>query len=166
MCSTEAERQLIPAPSVSPQNLLERAIEEREEDDPAVINYWRAKTRDILPSISLICLHLASQALAFDTGGARLLSLADFNKPDRKIVKSLMGRVVTVTHRKVVDYFVNSDNWPDKQKSLITPPEWKKHGALRYCRVAVFTNGIFKLGATGLALRLTDQMGLEVVPAN
>jgi len=162
----KAERQLIPAPSVSAQYLLERAIEEREEDDPTVINYWRAKTRDILPSISLICLYRVKQGLAFDADGEVLLSGDEFKKPTRHTIKKLMGRVVTVTHPRVVDFFTVLADMSPKLRQLIKPDAWRKQGALRYCYVAVFTNGMFKLGATGLALKLTDQMGLEVVPAN
>jgi hypothetical protein len=161
----QAERQLIPMPSVSAEQLLNFNFQEREEDDPTVMGYWRAKTRDILPSVSLICLHITAQGLAFDAKGTRLLDLDDFKKPDRKIVKSLMGRVVNVTHPRVVDFFTDLANLPPALQQL-KPESWKKHGTLRYTRVAVFTNGLFKLQGTDIALKLTDSLGLEVVPAS
>jgi CRISPR-associated endonuclease/helicase Cas3 len=160
----QAEQQLIPSPFVSVERIFNFAIEEREEDDPTVVKYWRARTRDILPSVSLICLHYTAQGLSIDPEERQLLSLGEFKEPDRTAIRALMGRVVTVTHPRVVDYFLDVSKWPAKQEDYIAPPAWKKRGLLRYCRVAVFKNSTYKLGSTNVELRLTESLGLEIVP--
>lgn len=164
----KAGKQLIPPPSYSVKELLTFDLEEREEDNLTVNNYWRAQTRDILPSVSLICLHRVENGLAFDAKGEFLLRKEAFQKPDKTTVKALMGRVITVTNPLVVDFFTDLPGIGPELQKLIKPTAWEKHGSLRSCRVAIFRNSIFKFVSQNkeYVLKLTEQLGLEVEPVN
>jgi len=141
-----AEARMVREPSYG--RLLWETSMDLEEDDPAVHQAFRALTRDTPPSVSLVCLHQTSRGLATAREGDDPLTIAS---PDKQTVTKLLGCTVNVQNAAVVDHFLGQES------------SWGRIPALRYHRLAVFRNGFCCLEGRGITLRLSQELGLEII---
>jgi len=134
----KARKNLIPSPD--DEDVLSAGNLQLDEDNPELHDTWRAMTRLVRPSVTLVCLHRLADGFALDRGGERLISLEEH--PDRELTAELAHRTVTVSTYPVFKHFIEKD----------PPPGWHKHPLLRYYRAAVFTGGRIDLGTYWLTL--------------
>jgi CRISPR-associated endonuclease/helicase Cas3 len=165
----EAARQLMPKPDVPTEQLLNFSGDMRSDtEDPNAAKYWRVRTRDIQPSVSLVCLFWRNSELFYDAGCKEPAGkVLEDKKPDKQTIKRLMQRVISVTNPTVIDFFADPDDSTPNMKLLkdkyVMPVAWRKNGSLRHLRVAVFINDVCKMPGKNAVLRLS-KLGLEVLP--
>ncbi len=148
----EAKKRLIAGPE--DEELLSDRNEGLEEDDARVNEALRALTRLAEPGITLICLHETAQGVALEPDGYGA-PIDVRQRPNLKGVKELLRRAVSVQRRDVVDFFV---------KHVKTSAAWRESAAVRYAYPVVFDhNGEAHLDGAGFTLRLTRELGLEVL---
>jgi CRISPR-associated endonuclease/helicase Cas3 len=167
----EAARQILPKPNVPTEQLLNFSGDMRSDtDDPTTAKYWRAKTRDIQPSVSLVCLFMRNNQLFYDADCKEPVgNILKDKKLEKQTIKRLMTRVISVTNPIVVDFFADPNASIKDEKirkaytPYIMPPAWRTNGALRHLRVAVFINDVCKMPGKKAFLKLS-KLGLEVLP--
>ncbi len=145
----KADTRLIPKPHRD--DLLERCRADLVEDDPKIHETFQAFTRDIRPSISLVCLHETSGgAIVLDPNDSS--SVVNLNeKPNGKQTKALVKNAVSVNRYDVVRYFGQQ----------ATPRGWREHALLKeYCAV-IFKADVYEAG--DFSLRLSWELGLEII---
>jgi CRISPR-associated endonuclease/helicase Cas3 len=133
------------------ESLLFHTNAQLEEDDPETHSRLRAQTRDIDPGVSLICLHRHGDGLAVSPEGEGASIDLD-QEPDPQLTQILLQHGLTVQSWPVVQHFLQAE----------VPPGWRRHGALRYYRVAVFVDGVCRLPGAPFALSLSRELGLAV----
>lgn len=120
------------------------------EDDQTVAQDTQAMTRYMIqPSVQLVCFHLRDgQTVLVDED----TPLDIHAVPDAEQIIHCIKSMVSVSKREVVKYY------------LAQPKNaaWKKISALRFAHAVVFVNGTAAL-ADGVTLKLTQELGLEVV---
>jgi CRISPR-associated endonuclease/helicase Cas3 len=146
----EARKRLVPLPG--DQGLLASANADLEEDAPDVHIAFQALTRLAEPSVSLVCLHAVAGGMNTEPDGSGQAVRLD-EKPDVELTGHLARHTVSVSHRGVFDYFMG-------QKP---PSGWSEHPLLRDHRVAKFANGVYPLPGTKYTLRLSRELGLEIL---
>ncbi len=148
----EAKKRMIAKPD--DEGLVGGRNEGLEEDDARVNQAFRALTRLSDPSISLICLHETSKGVTLEPDGTG--KPLDLNKqPDFSQISLLLRHAVSVQRQDIVDYFVNN---------IKIPAAWRQLAALRDQYPVVFdANGEYHPEGTGFRLRLTRELGLEVL---
>ena len=145
----QAGRRLIPEPDY--RRLLSASEVWLEEDKPELHRALQALTRLIPPGVSLVCLHQTAKGLSpRPDGNGPLVDLTESPSPD--LTKELSRYTITVTHRSVVDYFLDQP----------VPTGWREHPLLHNHRVAIFTDGVCILTGTPYLLRLSRELGLEI----
>lgn len=151
LASLEAKKQLIE--TVSYSELLWEINHSLEEDDPAVHHIFQAKTRDIAPTIALVCLHETSLGWQWDKEDANTVYNMKV-EPSPEQVKELLGCIVTVQHWVLVNYFVEQE----------VPASWRKNGFLRYARPLILQNGSFTFSHNSqrFTLTLSRELGLQL----
>ena len=146
----EARKRLVPPPT--DHGLLASLNADLEEDAPEVNAAFQALTRLGDPSISLVCLHAVGDGLNTEPDGTGAIVKLD-EKPDAELAGHLARHTVSLTHRKIFDYYLSQD----------PPPGWRDHSLLRDHRVAIFTEGLCPLPGTPYTLRLSRELGLEIL---
>lgn len=141
---------LVSQPSDS--DLLKEAIVGLEEDDPGVHQAFQARTRDIDPGVALICLHRNDDRVTLDP--AKDSPAVDLGRaPDAGTVRELLRRTINVHDRRVVFRLLDE----------ALPTAWAETSALRHHRLALFVNGECALPGANFRLRLSRELGLEIV---
>jgi CRISPR-associated endonuclease/helicase Cas3 len=153
--TSKAKRPLIKPPQDF--RLLTQTILGLEEDNPAVHETFQAKTRDIAPSITLICLFQresevylspAEDALPFDYQAPLT--------PDR--ARDLWQNSITVQNWTLIHHFS-----PQEDEDTV-PRSWRKHPVLRYTRPVIFVDGVyfFTHNEKSYQLHLSQTLGLQL----
>ncbi len=147
----EASKRLVATPDH--EDLLWLRNEMLEEDDPEVHASLKAMTRLMRPTIGLVCLHgkVDADVVALDAGGLVDVNLTQ--EPSMELTKGLALRVVTVSHPAVLRHFLSQD----------VPRGWRDHSLLYTHRKAIFTDGVCEMPGTKYQLRLSQELGLEIV---
>ena len=146
----EARKRLVPSPK--DEGLLTSLNADLEEDAPGVHAALQALTRLGDPSVSLVCLHAVAGGLNTEPDGSGHAVALD-DKPDACLTGHLARHTVSVSHRGVFGYFMAQE----------PPPGWLEHPLLRDHRVVQFTEGLCPLPGTKYALRLSRELGLEIL---
>ena len=145
----KAYTRLIPKPYRD--DLLERCRADLVEDDPKIHETFQAFTRDVRPSISLVCLHEVSWgSIALDSNVPSSAVNLD-QKPNGEQTKALVKNSVSVNRFDVVRYF--------GQQSV--PQGWREHALLKEYRAVVFKSNVYQ--ADDFSLQLSHELGLEII---
>jgi CRISPR-associated endonuclease/helicase Cas3 len=144
----KARQQLVRSPTS--EALLESRQQTLEEDDSQIHTTMRAFTRDIPPSVSLICLHQLPEGIFLepDVASKKINIDQALSYPE---AKDLAQRTLTVTRWGIVNYMSAKDD------------QWKEAALLRNHKLIVFQNSEYSLQEIGLTLRLTREYGLEII---
>ncbi len=145
----QADLKHIPLPGAS--RLLDGKNVGLDEDDPTLHEAFQAATRLIEPTVQVICLHRVGAGVALEPDGSLPVDLARRAEPHR-----LLRYVVSIRHRGVFQQLVEGQEYA-------LPKAWADEPALRYHRVAVFTDGLCRIAGTRFVLRLTREFGLEIL---
>lgn len=146
----EARKRLIPPPDDA--SLLSSLNADLEEDAPAVHATFQALTRLGEPGISLVCLHAVGGALNTEPDGTGQAVKLDV-RPDAELTGHLARHVVALTQRGIFDYYLSQE----------PPSGWREHPLLHDHRAAVFSDGLCPLPGTKYTLRLSRELGLEIL---
>lgn len=111
-----------------------------EEDNPAIHHTLQAKTRDIGPTLSLICLHATERENRVlldprDTATAFDLTMP----PDSDLIKQLLQRCINVQQWVLLNHFLAEDAPPEN-----APPAWRRNSVLRHARAVIFRSGVYR----------------------
>jgi len=119
-----------------------------DEDNPAVHRSLQANTRDVEPSVQVVCLHKSGGGIFLRSGGEGQIDIA--RTPDGETIRLLLQRAMTITDKRVVFSLFEQQ-----------PPEpWKKCAPLRYHRLLEFENGLTRIG--NYLLNLDPETGLSI----
>lgn len=146
----EARKRLIAVPM--DERLLANPAINLEEDATAIHQAFQALTRLSDPSVSLACLHEIKGSLNTEPDGSGQTIKLDV-KPDNLLTGHLAQHTITLAHRGLFKYYSAQE----------APDGWREHSLLHDHRVAVFSQGICELPGTSYTLRLTRELGLEVL---
>jgi hypothetical protein len=144
----KARSNLIPKPD--DETVLSGQNRDLDEDNPELHEAWRAMTRLVRPSVTLVCLHKQDEGVSLGAAGDQVFSLEKV--PTRELGRKLAQRTVTLSNYYVVRHFLAQD----------PPPGWRDHPALRYYRAVPFENGRYDYGAGWLVL--DEKLGLLIEP--
>ena len=151
---SKAKRPLIMPPD--DYRLLSQTILGLEEDNPAVHETFQAKTRDIAPGITLVCLFQAKNGVRLtpDDDGPTFDHHASLT-PDR--ARELWQNSITVQNWTLIHHF--------NPQGDSVPSAWRKHPVLRYTRPVIFVGGIYRFANNGKSyeLRLSQTLGLQLI---
>jgi CRISPR-associated endonuclease/helicase Cas3 len=142
----KARKNLIPWPG--DEDVLSADNRQLDEDNPDLHEAWRALTRLVRPSVTLICLHETNGTVMLDPDGGQPVALDE--PPDWQLAAALAQRAVTVSHYPVFKHFLDQE----------PPAGWHDHPMLRYCRAAIFVDRRCDLGDTWLIL--DSHLGLMI----
>lgn len=146
----EAKKRLVPFPR--DEGLLTGLNADLEEDAPAVHATFQALTRLGEPSVALVCLHMSGMGLNIEPGGSGHRVMLE-HKPNADLTGHLARHTVSLTHRDIFKHFQAQE----------APSGWRDHPLLRDHRVAIFTDGLCPLPGTEYTLRLSRELGLEIL---
>jgi CRISPR-associated endonuclease/helicase Cas3 len=131
-----------------------------DEDDPTVTQAFRALTRMGDPGVQVVCLHWVNDGLCLNAQGG-VDEIIPNVTPDKWTVLKLAGHCIQVRHPD-----------PAVERALLADPidpiirgllqQWKRIGALRFCRVVIFDRGIYRLPDTPYILSLDPVLGLRI----
>ncbi len=133
------------------EDLLNQPNEMLEEDAPEIHEAFQALTRLAEPGISVVCLHETPRGIALDPAGEWPVDLDAPLTPETE--RQLLQQSVTIQHRPIRIALAQQ----------LPPANWAKSPLLRHHRLAVFSNGVCAMPDTPYMLRLTRQLGLEVI---
>jgi len=146
----KARLKLIAAPQAD--NLLSKSNLGLAEDSPDLHAAFQALTRLGPPSISLVCLHRLNETLTTEPDGSgQTVDLG--RKPDDALTQALVRATVAVSHWGIVNYYQTQE----------VPTGWREHPLLSHYHIAVFESGLCPLEESDYTLRLTKQLGLEIL---
>ncbi len=119
-----------------------------DEDNPELHEAWRALTRLVPPSVTLVCIHRQPDGrTTLDRTGKHPVDLNA--APGRDTIRALSQETVHVSSRPIVNHFL----------ALDPPAGWQSRAGLRYYRAAIFENGRCPL-EDGYVLLLDERKGL------
>jgi CRISPR-associated endonuclease/helicase Cas3 len=146
----QARLKLIASPQAD--NLLSKSNLGLAEDSPDLHAAFQALTRLGPPSISLVCLHRLGGTLNTEPDGSgQAIDLDRY--PDETLTQALVQASVGVALRGIVSYYRTQE----------IPEGWRKHPLLSHYYVAVFEDGLCPLDGSKYTLRLSRELGLEVL---
>jgi len=120
-----------------------------DEDNPDIAQIMQAATRQIPPSVTLICLEVQCGAFVLPSNRQTV----DMSRqPNLTMQKSILENAVNITHKPVVDYF----------REQLSPKVWEKVVSLSNCRIVGFVSGKF-LDAPGYTIVLDRKLGLKII---
>lgn len=152
--SGKAKRPLIRPPHDF--RLLTQTILGLEEDNPAVHETFQAKTRDIAPGITLVCLFQAENGVRLNPDDDALpFDHYALLTPDR--ARDLWQNSITVQNWTLINHFSPQED--------SVPPSWRKHPVLRYTRPVIFVDGVYRFthDEKSYELRLSQTLGLQLM---
>lgn len=151
---SKAKRPLIMPPD--DYRLLDQTILGLEEDNPAVHGTFQAKTRDIAPGITLVCLFQAENGVLLKPNDdAPPFDYQSPLTPDR--ARALWQNSITVQNWTLINHF-------SPQEETV-PPIWRNHPVLRFTRPVIFVDGVYHFTHKEKAyeLRLSQLLGLQLI---
>lgn len=137
-------------PPPAEKRLLDGQNTGLDEDDPTLHEAFRALTREIEPTVQVICLHQVEAGTALEPDGSEPVDLK--RKPDPR---RLLRYTVSIGKKAIFNALCTRPEYD-------LPPAWKSETALKHHRVAVFENSRCQIAGTRYILRLTSQYGLEI----
>lgn len=146
----KAGKFLVPEPSKS--RYLE-ANAGLEEDDPTMHDAFRAQTRDIDLSLTVICFHKKpdGQIGVYNEAGNFVSIDLDGDLSSRQ-TRLLLQNAISIQHKGIVSPLLDQE----------IPDSWKQEASLRYCRYLIFEDGISREVAN-YTLFLTPELGLSII---
>lgn len=138
--------------------LLSQPMRGLEEDNPAVHETFQAKTRDIAPGITLICLFQAENGVRLNPDhDAPIFDHIAPLTSDNVRARELWQNSITVQNWTLIHHF-----GPQEDSVPIT---WRKHPVLRYTRPVIFVEGVYRFthNAKSYELRLSRTLGLQLI---
>lgn len=152
----KAELPLILSPIKDIEMIIEQKNERfSDEDNPAIHQSLKAKTRDAPPSLSVVCLHEIDERLypePVHTDRQTPINMEAL--PNYEVTKFLLKSSIRISNR----YLFN-------QLMKVDPPEaWKKNHYLKHSRLLVFNNN--KCIFNNISLKLDQEMGLIINYSN
>ena len=99
------------------------------EDNPEVHQTLMARTRDIGPSLAVICLYDTKKGISLDEQGHSIIQL-DTAPVDKHDIEKLLNQSVTITHRGIIGFLL---------ENCEIPSSWKRSSLLRYSRPLIFS---------------------------
>lgn len=137
-------------PPYFPDDIWEHPTPGLEEDDPAVHRSLQALTRWGDPSVSLVLLYEKGDKVFLDLGAEQPVALEI--KPEGDLVRGLLQRSVTITHRHLVP-------WLLKEGEI--PTGWRRHPLL--CRHRLIRlNPAGRWHGAGYELSLDPELGVVI----
>lgn len=137
-------------PPYFPDDIWEHPNLGLEEDDPAVHRSLQALTRWGDPSVSLVLLYEKGDKVLLDPEAERPVALE--TKPEGDLVRGLLQRSVTITHRRLVP-------WLLKEGEI--PTGWRRHPLL--CRHRLIRlNPERRWQGAGYELSLDPELGVVI----
>lgn len=152
--SSKAQQPRIMPPD-EPRLLSQTHLGLREED-PTVHETFQAKTRDIAPGISLVCLFSAGEGVRLSPDDdAPPFDYRKLLTPDR--AKALWQNSITTQNWTLIRHFGPQED--------TVPAAWREHPVLRYARPVIFNDGRYHFNESGKAyeLRLDRKLGLQLI---
>jgi CRISPR-associated endonuclease/helicase Cas3 len=134
------------------RRLLAQPISDLEEDDPTTHKAFRAQTRDIDFSITIVCLHRINGGVGIYNEERKMIAFDLEANLDPDLVQYLLKNSLGLQHRRVGKYFVD-------QK---IPKLWQDNAALRHVRYVIFDDGVCH-DVPGFTLIITPEFGLEII---
>ncbi len=124
-----------------------------EEDDPTMHAAFRAQTRDIDLSLTVICFHKKpnGQIGVYNEAGNFVPVDLDGDTSYRQ-TRLLLQNAVSIQHKGIV--------FPLLEQKI--PDSWQQDASLRYCRYLVFEGGVSR-DIAGYTLTLTPELGLSII---
>jgi len=150
---SKAKRALIKSPDNF--RLLTQTILGLEEDNPAVHETFQAKTRDIAPGITLVCLFQAENGVCLNRDDdAPVFDHHEPLSPGR--ARELWQNSITVQNWTLINHFSPQED--------SVPSSWRKHPVLRYTRPVIFVGGVYRFTHNEklYELRLSRTLGLQL----
>ncbi len=120
------------------------------EDNPKAHQGLQVHTRDIRPSVRLVCLRMDEDAGLVTLAGNQPVDL--HRAPESGALIHYLRSVIAVSDKSVVDHFLAQD----------PPKAWQKSGALRYHYPLLMQDGRGVIGE-GLSFTLDPELGFLVV---
>jgi CRISPR-associated endonuclease/helicase Cas3 len=145
----KAENFLVLSPGK--RRLLLQKMLELEEDDPELHKTFRAQTRDIDLSLTLVCLQKVGEEVGIYKENGQLETFNLKDPLSSGLPKKLLRNALSIQRKSVIIHFINQP----------IPSSWRKDAGLRYCRYAIFENNVCE-DVSGYILRLTQICGLEI----
>ncbi len=151
----KAKRPLIKPPD--DYRLLSQTILGLEEDDPTVHQTFQAKTRDIAPGVTLVCLFQAENGVHLEPEN-KAPSFDHCAPLTSDIARDLWKNSITVQNWTLINYF------GPQEKSV--PSSWREHPVLRYTRPVIFdADGLYHFDHDNKSyeLNLSRTLGLQLI---
>jgi CRISPR-associated endonuclease/helicase Cas3 len=126
-----------------------------EEDNPTIHQTFQAKTRDIGPTLTLICLHATEKENCVALDPQDNATVFDQTMPpDLTLTKQLLQWRINVQHWTLLNHFLAKD----------APPAWRKNSVLRHARLVIFQDGKYRFthGKNDYILSLDRDYGLRI----
>jgi CRISPR-associated endonuclease/helicase Cas3 len=146
----KAERYVVLSPSK--RRLLDPKMFELEEDDPELHETFRAQTRDIDLSLTLVCLQKSGGAVSIYVENDQMETFNLEDPLSSGLPKKLLRNALSLQHKGVISHFLKQP----------IPSAWRKDAALRYCRYTIFNQGINN-DVPGYTLSLSHPLGLQII---
>lgn len=133
---------------------------ELEEDNPAVHETFQAMTRSDRPGLNVVCLHRIGEKLYPDPVDTRR-PYAPSEQPDQQMIRELARHTVSI-RRPDIESQLLAEPIDEQAKAMLR--QWRRIAALRYCRVVIFEEGVYRLPGTPYVLHLhkENQLGLQI----
>ncbi len=151
---SKAKRPLIKPPQDF--RLLTQTILGLEEDNPDVHETFQAKTRDIAPGITLVCLFQTDDEV-YLTPDEGVLPFDHQAPLTAEGARALWQNSITVQNWTLINHFSPQDE--------AVPRSWRKHPVLRYTRPVMFVDGVYAFTHNEklYELRLSQTLGLQLI---
>jgi CRISPR-associated endonuclease/helicase Cas3 len=150
----EAFRRIIPGhTSEDLLDLQQNGMEAPDDSAPDTARALQALTRWIPPSVNLVCLCMSSEGLHLLAPDERITVDPEGDPPPHWLANKIAECAISVSHPVVYRHFALGP----------APKGWQKHPILRHYRLAVFNDDTCKMGEEKYSLRLTMELGLEIV---
>jgi CRISPR-associated endonuclease/helicase Cas3 len=152
----KAELPLILSPIKDIEMIIEQKNERfSDEDNPAIYQSLKAKTRDAPPSLSVVCLHEIDQRLYPELVHTDRQTPVNIEAlPNYEVTKILLKSSIRISNRYLFNQLMKIDS----------PEAWKKNHYLKHSRLLVFNNN--KCIFNNISLKLDQEMGLIINYSN
>lgn len=129
-------------------DLFGHEFDDLAEENPTVHQELQALTRDVQPTVKLVCLEQEGNDL-YTLDGHHPVDLSSM--PDNELTKSILRSVVSINNRKAVNILQNRP----------LQAAWKRSAALRYLYPLILTDGHGKIGDE-IPCILDPEFGLRI----
>jgi len=123
-----------------------------EEDDPTMHKAFRARTRDIDLSLTVVCLHKVNGHMGGYNENNAFVPIDLNGEVSTDQVKLLLQNALSIQHKGIVFSLLDEK----------IPDAWTRDASLRYCRYLVFTDGVNE-AIPGYTLTLNSELGLSII---